>query len=286
VFAGKVVDAVRDYVGVRYEPTRIRRKALAEADAAIILANGDVRAQQVRAHALARLEFRETRRQDNIEGIVRGAIEAAPGPSTVADAAAIDPDWTAEFFDQCQDVSDAQMQTIWSKILAGEVVQPGRFSRRTLQAVRLLTKEEAENFSRLCGYLWLGDKEGIFFRSPSVFPYLATKQITYGTLLYFESIGLLSLNAARMIPHGSSLELDYHGQLFTLVPMTEPRTLPHPQFFVALLTVVGLQLALISGAEGDPHFPAIVRTSLLSDGIVLNTKESPGAQTPPPQPKP
>lgn len=37
----KLVDTVSSGVGILYEPTRIRRKARAEADAAIILARGD-----------------------------------------------------------------------------------------------------------------------------------------------------------------------------------------------------------------------------------------------------
>jgi hypothetical protein len=38
--------------------------------------------------------------------------------------------------------------------LRGEVAQPGTYSRRTIAAVKLLSKEDAERFTRFCGFLW------------------------------------------------------------------------------------------------------------------------------------
>jgi hypothetical protein len=41
------------------------------------------------------------------------------------------------------------MQTLWGKILAGEVTQPGSFSLRTLDTLKNLTKQDAEAFTKV-----------------------------------------------------------------------------------------------------------------------------------------
>ena len=62
------------------------------------------------------------RRQWNIEEIVGGAVEALP---SAVSTTPIEPDWVAEFFNQSQDVSNETMQSLWSRILAGEVASSG-----------------------------------------------------------------------------------------------------------------------------------------------------------------
>jgi hypothetical protein len=265
------------------EADAIRRMAQAEADAASIRAHGDVRAQEIRERALMVVESNAVRQQENRDAIVRGSLPELP--EHVSDQP-VEKDWTAEFFDQCENVSDPQMQTIWSKILAGEVAQPGSFSKRTLAAVRLLEKSEAESFTKLCGYVWLGHCEGLFFRLPQVWTYLETKGLYYASLLHFQSIGLLSTEASRIIHHGSTLELNYHGTAYVLTPHSEPRAIPYPAFPISLLTPVGIQLGHISGSDGDPDFPAVVATALKTVLIDMVAKEAPDTQAPPPQPKP
>jgi hypothetical protein len=285
--AAKLIDAVRGAIGLAYAPTHVRRMAKAEADAAVIGAEGAIRVDDVRERARLRFDSRAVRQQENIEAIVRGAVPELP-ESVSADP--VDPDWIAEFFQQCENVSDEQMRTLWSKILAGEVAQPGRYGKRTLEAVRLLHKVEAASFTRLCAYVWMGDKEGII---PLVnAKYLEEKQIYYATFLHFASIGFLTVGIAisRVIHHGSSLDLDYHGRVFTLTPHPEPRTEPYPSFPAAFLTPVGIELAFISGADGDPAFPAVVTDALRGYGIDAVDKEpaKPNAEstTPTPHPKP
>jgi hypothetical protein len=140
---------VRAAVGVLYEPTHIRRLAQAEADAALIKAQGEAKVEAFERRVQARVSATEARRQRNIEAIVAGAAAALPGEVS---SAPVEPDWVAEFFNQSQDVSNETMQSLWSRILAGEVASPGSFSLRTLHAVRLLTKVDAELFAHVCRF--------------------------------------------------------------------------------------------------------------------------------------
>ena len=94
----KLIDAVRGAVGILYEPRRIVKRAQAEAEAAIIKAEGEVIADGVAERArrrMARIEWQEDRRQENIEAVTALAIKYLP--STV-DPEPVDSDWVTRFF--------------------------------------------------------------------------------------------------------------------------------------------------------------------------------------------
>ena len=97
-----------------------------------------------------RIEFQEKKRQANIASVVRDAA-AELGDKEVPDREP-DPDWTARFFNDVQDVSSRELQQIWSKILAGEVESPGRTSIRTLSILKNMSRKDAEMFSTLSKY--------------------------------------------------------------------------------------------------------------------------------------
>ena len=61
-----------------------------------------------------------------------------------------DHDWTARFFSDVQDVSSEEMQSLWGKVLAGEVERPGSTSILTLSILRNLDQATASIFRKLC----------------------------------------------------------------------------------------------------------------------------------------
>lgn len=95
--------------------------------------------------------YEKIRHQKNIENIAQQAPEMLP---PVASDEPVDQDWTADFLENCKNVSSEEMQSIWARILAGEVAQPGSFSKRTLAFVKTLSKPEAFLFSKFCNLLW------------------------------------------------------------------------------------------------------------------------------------
>ena len=75
----------------------------------------------------------------------------------------VNSDWSTRFFNIVEDVSDDEMQSIWGRILAGEVKQPKSFSMRTLELLKNLSKEEAAIFTKFAQIaLNLGDKHFVF----------------------------------------------------------------------------------------------------------------------------
>jgi hypothetical protein len=132
--AEKLADTIRHVVDIVVGPDRIRARAQAQADAALIIAEGRAHVQEIEVRAVERLRKRETRRQQNIERITLKAVAALPPAEQISEQP-VNSDWTTRFFEECHDISDEQMQEIWAKIMAGEVARPGSFGPRTLTIV-------------------------------------------------------------------------------------------------------------------------------------------------------
>ena len=154
--ATKLIEVVSDAVGTVYTDTlgvnaEVRRKLkIAEAEQEIQLMQSDTDNEIVK-RTQQRLAIQEIRRQENIEEIVSGAMEHLP--ESVSDEKP-SVDWTTAFFNIAQDVSSEEVQTLWSKILAGEVSNPGTYSRRTLETLKTLSKNEADTFVKLNSFVF------------------------------------------------------------------------------------------------------------------------------------
>jgi hypothetical protein len=147
VFIEKLADAI----GGLARPWQIRRVARAEADAQLIRAEAEIETEGLRRRALERFVAEEAKRQENMESI---ASQAIPLLNPGADPSRMDDDWIASFFDSCRLVSDAQMQTLWAKLLAGEANSPGTCAKRTLSVLSTLDKMDADQFSALANLTW------------------------------------------------------------------------------------------------------------------------------------
>lgn len=126
-------------------------QATAQAEARQILLSRDEPVSgtlEIADRVRQRIQFQEEKRQENIESVVSQAAEQL-GDKKVADEEP-DHDWTARFFNHVQDVSSKEMQTLWARVLSGEVERKGSTSVRTLEILRNLDQATAELFRRLC----------------------------------------------------------------------------------------------------------------------------------------
>ena len=159
---GKLIETIGDQIGLFLEPTHIRRKGQAEADVTVAAprAKADIEVVQLQNKlALHKIQDRadervrrlKAKRQKNLEAIAAQA--ALQLPAHVSDQP-VDEDWVAQFLDHCQDVSNENMQSVWARLLAREVGKPGSFSLRTLALVRVMSRNDADMFTRFCSVLW------------------------------------------------------------------------------------------------------------------------------------
>ena len=138
-------------------------KAKAQADNLQIIAQAQADARQAltvltttttgtleitREQITQRLKFQEHKRQQNIVSVVGQAAEDL-GDKEVSNHEP-DHDWTARFFNDIQDVSSEEMQSLWAKVLAGEVEKPGSTSIQTLSILKNLDQATARLFGKLC----------------------------------------------------------------------------------------------------------------------------------------
>lgn len=168
--AKKLIEVVSSGIGSIFRPRimqkeadakayKIRAIAAAEADANVMKASGQVRADleritilagansEIVERAKARLLSREIEGQINVEAIAEHALLRLPG--TVSDQPVSD-DWKRKFFLEAENICDADLQFLWGKVLAGEVTSPGSYSLRTLDILKHLSKQEAEHFRIAC----------------------------------------------------------------------------------------------------------------------------------------
>lgn len=143
----KLVETVSAGLGRVYEPTHLRRMAKAESDKMVVLANAAVEVSDIQRRAADRWLAVEAIRQNNIEAIADKA--GSELPASVGDVP-VEQGWAAKFFDSCKDVSQEEMQSLWARLLAGEVAAPGSFSLRTLQVLAMLSSAEAKLFDAFC----------------------------------------------------------------------------------------------------------------------------------------
>lgn len=206
---GRLIDTVSAGVGALTEPWLIKRRAKAEGAADVIRAESQAQVAEVLARAEKRLAAQEVRRQENLEAVVNEAARILEADSNQAPTPPVSPDWTARLLGTVQDIGDAEMRSIWARILAGEVKRPGSFSLRTLEIVRNLSVREAQAFNALSLMTW---ENGALF-TPLIFdaqePELQAADINFDTLSEFETMGLIRFDSLRGYGAGKHADLAF-----------------------------------------------------------------------------
>ena len=171
--AVRLIEAVERGVGNLLQPWHMERIAKAELSNferwQSALTKSGLSAQSadltLQDRAAVRLVAQEIQRQGNRESIALEAakefketIEGINGEGDMPDP--LDVEWVDRFWRLAQDVTDADMQTVWGKILARQATAKGRFSPRCLETISLLTHDEITLLERLAKYLWTARADG------------------------------------------------------------------------------------------------------------------------------
>ena len=254
------------------EVARIKREMSIEKRLAKIKGDREVASFEDRVRL--RNETVEAQRLLNIENITCGAAEILQ--ERVSDEP-VDRDWVEQFLNGCQDVSNELMQSLWSRILSGEVASPGSFSPRTLQVVKTLQTEDANAFTAYCEFVWGSnddDANASFFieLGEHIQPWMSlapaatemrrlycARGVTDMLRLHLQSLNLIYFaQGTRQLcisPVDGCVQLIYHGKHHRLRHDDPTRTL---DFEADILTDIGRELAPISGAKRNPEFEELV----------------------------
>ncbi|WP_196890103.1 DUF2806 domain-containing protein [Aureivirga sp. CE67] len=140
-----------------------------------------------------RLDFKEQRRQENIESITQNAARNLEAEASVSEDP-VDEDWTSRFFNYAEDISNEDMQELWGQILAGEIKQPNSYSLRTLELLRNLTKEEAQTFTKAANFVISSNNSPFLFKGNDN-KTLSKYGFTFEDQLLLTEIGILQAEA-------------------------------------------------------------------------------------------
>jgi Protein of unknown function (DUF2806) len=252
-----LIEKVSDGTGGIFKPWMIRRVARAEADADIIRAQTRIKISEMEERALVRMLREEGKKQENIESITAQAI---PLLSTDAKPEDMEADWVTHVFDKCRLISDADMQSLWARILAGEANQRGSFSKRTVDLAASLDKVDAELFTSFCSFVWLFGNTAtpIIYNSRS--PTLSRAGIFFGTLNHLDDIGLITYSSDALNLNLEKLPkrvtVSYFGQQVIIDLPSDSNDMLVGR---AMLTLAGRQLATIcTGKWSDEYFREVL----------------------------
>lgn len=191
--AEKLAQVVHDVVDMAAGPDRVRARAQARADAAVIEAEGEGRVQA--AKIKARIVNQELRRQTNIEAITHEALKALPPPEVNVSEERPTEDFVHRFFVESQDISDKDMQQIWGKLLAGEVMRPGSFHPLAMGALKNMVPADAQALTILTRFCWhIGPLTPVVFKvSDDIY---VSNGLNFNMIQQLEALGLIATSSA------------------------------------------------------------------------------------------
>ncbi len=236
---------VERITGVLTEPLRIRRIAKAEADAMKIISKGEAEAETIKVKSeieISELRYRALQRFCSEEMIMQVNLEetinkAIGGIHEDAKPQEMDQDWIFNYLVSCKMVSDSKMQDLWAKILAGEANEPGSFSKRTVNYMKDISKNDAELIESLCNFTWVVNDEDMhsvpLILEPHNYSEIYTKNnIDFWKIKYLEEIDIVEVIMSSFAPNPWKMKvypsgnnhITYHGREIKLrIPEQESR---------------------------------------------------------------
>lgn len=150
---------------------------------------------------------------ENQNDIVNKALELLNKPVNEYRIDSIDNTWIMNFMDYIKNICDEELKIIWSKILAGELEKPGKYSLRTLEEVKKISKKDAELFSKLAGFIMKSESTYFILKDNEV---LEEYGISYEDIILLDEIGFIK-DDAKIINYVSNQAKIIYNDLFVFI---------------------------------------------------------------------
>lgn len=187
-----------------YDPKHAKRMNQVECENRIREARTDLEVARIRKEA------REIDLQTNADSVIEQAAQIMPANATPDE---IDRDWANDVLEKIRIVDDEEMQRLWARLIVGEATEPGTFPKRAVDEVARLSKEEANAFTELAGFVWC-----IRYGGGETEPVLVVDQSNplcspSGVLMQTALIDYFSLGVRRFSNHrGELVDFRYYGR--------------------------------------------------------------------------
>lgn len=126
------------------------------------------------------------RREISLSKSVLHAEEVLSQDSQEPPSTTISDGWLLRWRDCAASINTEELQSLWGKVLAGELKKPGRFSLRTLEFLRNLSQEEAKAIEKVSPFVI----NNMIFRAGGEL--LESEGVTFSLLLSLQELGIIS----------------------------------------------------------------------------------------------
>lgn len=135
----------------------------------------------------------QLRREVNVAGAILQAEEVLKRDSRELPEKQMGADWLYRWRDYAGEVSSEDLQELWGKALAGELMAPGTHSLRLLEFLRNLSSDEASKIAKIASFV-LNNKNLIRLANKANRLGQAAEDagLTFGILLELEELGVLT----------------------------------------------------------------------------------------------
>jgi hypothetical protein len=138
----------------------------------------EIAAQNTRAESM--------RREISIAKAVIHAEKELTHDSQEPSTKDVSDDWLLRWRECAAGVSSGELQSLWGKVLAGEVKNPGRYSLRTLEFLRNLSQEDAIAIEKLSPFV----VNGVIFNGDKKL--LESEGVTFSLMLSLQELNIVS----------------------------------------------------------------------------------------------
>lgn len=205
--AVKLIEIISNAIGTIYEPRKIKKLADANAykikktvetaketnfNGEMEFSDGKIKINdnsEIKLLLINELK-RLTKENENIKRIADFAYQELENDTNTINEE-MDEDWKYDFFDKGKKIHSEDLQFIFGKILAGEIKQPGTYSKRLLNILFNLSQKEAELFNKISKYIFNHLKNSFIISDEEI---LSELNINIADIIELEEAGLINSN--------------------------------------------------------------------------------------------
>ena len=183
----------------------------------------------------------------------------------------VNDDWLFRWRDAASTVSSEELQTLWGRVIAGEIKSPGSFSLRTLEFLKNLSHEEALQIAKVSPFVINGR---VIFRGNKQL-LGESEGITFGFLLHLQNLGIVSgvesVGLASKLPSSTTEKFKHVLVSYNRVLIvTHENASKEISLKVYTLTLLGQQILKLGSFEAHEIYLRSVGQAICRQGFKVH----------------
>lgn len=211
------------------------------------------------------------RREVNVAKAIQHAEEELRDDQQAPPDAKIDPDWLYRWRDYAGAVSSEELQSLWGKVLAGELKSPQSVSYRTLELIRNMSSDDAQLITKLAPFVITK----MIVSNDKIEAILQNAGLFFGGMLELQELGVIT--GVGSIGLGMELKSN-RSDRFENILWSHQRLLRvrHDDPAISLnlsgylVTAVGIQVLALVQAEPNEDYLVQVAEGLKAVGATVS----------------